>query len=93
MVNENNAWARLLHPNLPYTAVEVVWAARHEMARTIEDVLARRTRALLLDARASIEMASAVADLLATELDYDDNWKLKQIKAYTNLAKGYFLQE
>ena len=51
--------ARPLHPALPYTGAEVVWAVREEMARTVEDVLARRTRALLLDARASVEMAPA----------------------------------
>ena len=54
-----------LHPRLPYRAGEVVWAVRHEMARTVEDVLARRTRALLLDARASAEIAPAVAALMA----------------------------
>jgi glycerol-3-phosphate dehydrogenase len=46
-----------LHPALPYTGAEVVWAARFEMARTVEDVLARRTRALFLEARAAMEMA------------------------------------
>lgn len=46
----------------------LVWAARHEMARTLEDVLARRTRALFLNARAAIEMAARAADLLAREL-------------------------
>ncbi len=40
-----------LHPRFPFQQAEVVWAARYEMARTIEDVLARRTRALFLDAR------------------------------------------
>ena len=58
----------LLHPRLPFRLREVVWAARHEMARTVEDVLARRTRALFLDARAAIEAAPTVADLLAREL-------------------------
>jgi glycerol-3-phosphate dehydrogenase len=62
-----------LHPRLPYLKAEVVWAARHEMARTVEDVLSRRTRALLLDARASIEAASITAALLANELGRDQD--------------------
>ena len=60
---------RSLHPRLPFKAREVVWAARNEMARTVEDVLARRTRALFLDARAAMEAAPAVARLLAKELE------------------------
>lgn len=76
---------------LPYIKAEVVWAAREEMARTVEDILARRTRALLLDAQASIEMAGEVAELLAVELDYDINWIREQTVAYTSLAKEYLL--
>ncbi|HEX6983441.1 MAG TPA: glycerol-3-phosphate dehydrogenase/oxidase [Balneolaceae bacterium] len=90
---KDEAWGQPLHPNLPYTTAEVVWAARCEMARTVEDILSRRTRALLLDARASIETAPAVANLLAAELGYDEEWKHEQIKAYTKLAKGYLLHE
>ena len=64
--------AERLHPALPYRASEVVWAARFEMARTVEDVLSRRLRALLLDARASVEMAPRVARLMAEELGRDE---------------------
>ena len=71
--------------------VEVVWAARHEMARTVEDVLARRVRVLFLDARKSIEMAPQVAKILAKELHKDKDWINKQIEDYTTLAKGYIL--
>lgn len=80
-----------LHPNLPYTAAEVVWAIREEMARTVEDVLARRTRALLLDARASIEMAPQVAKLLAQELNHNKKWQSDQVEAYESLAREYLL--
>ena len=62
----------LASPSLPYRAGEVVWAARHEAARSVQDVLARRTRALFLDARASIEAAPRVAALLAAELGRDE---------------------
>ena len=83
------ALAAPLHPRLPYQRGEVLWHARHEMARTVEDVLARRTRALLLDARASLEAAPAVAGLLATELGRDKNWQTAQVRRYTDLARGY----
>jgi glycerol-3-phosphate dehydrogenase len=78
-----------LHQRLPYQAAEVVWQARQEMAMTVEDVLARRMRALVLDARASIEAAPAVARLLALELDRDEAWERAQVEAYTRLARGY----
>ena len=81
--------AELLHPALPYQRGEVAWHARHEMARTVEDVLARRTRALLLNARASIEAAPAVARLLAAELGRDAAWEQAQVGAFTALARGY----
>lgn len=80
-----------LHPRLPYLKAEVVWAVREEMARTVEDVLARRTRALLLDAAASIEMAPEVASLMAKELKYSRRWERNQIKEYTELARGFIL--
>ena len=84
-------WDAPLHPRLPYFLGEVAWAARREMARTVEDVLARRTRALLLDARASAEAAPAVADILAEELGRDAAWRQAQIAAYRALADGYVL--
>lgn len=80
-----------IHPDLPYNSAEVVWAVREEMARTVEDILARRTRALILDAATSIEAAPKVAALMAAELGYDEEWEKKQVKEYTKLAKGYLL--
>ncbi len=76
---------------LPIRCGEVLWHARHEMARSVEDVLARRTRALLLDARASIAAAPAVARLLARELGRDATWIEAQVAAYEKLARGYLL--
>jgi glycerol-3-phosphate dehydrogenase len=81
-----------LDERLPYLKAEVIWAAREEMARTVEDILARRTRALFLDAEASIAMAPTVAWLLAEELGYDESWEKQQIGEYTILAKGYILE-
>ena len=78
-----------LHPSLPYLAAEAVWAAREEMARTVEDVLARRTRALFLNAEAAMEMAEPVASLLAAELGRDEEWVSKQVREFSALAARY----
>jgi len=87
--DEDPSLTTLLHPRLPYRLREVVWAARHEMARTVEDVLARRLRALFLDARAAIEAAPAVANVLARELGRDEAWKARDLEDFYNVARGY----
>lgn len=81
----------LLDPTLPYRMSDVVRAARHEMAQTVEDVLARRTRALFLNAAAAVRMAPAVAAVLAGELGRDPDWEAAQVRAFRELAKGYTL--
>jgi glycerol-3-phosphate dehydrogenase len=86
---EEPALAEPLYPALPYCGAEVVWAARSEMARTVEDVLARRTRALFLDARAAQAMAPRVAELLARELHRDQAWQTSQVQAFRAVAEGY----
>jgi glycerol-3-phosphate dehydrogenase len=80
-----------LHSRLPYTEAEVVWAVREEMARTPEDVLARRTRALFLNAQAAIESAPRVAELMSRELGLDEVWKHRQLEAFEQLASGYLI--
>ena len=89
LLDENPAWAEPLNPALLCRAVEVVWGVRSEGARTVEDVLARRTRALLLDARASMAAAPSVAGLMANELGKDTEWQAAQVAAYCTLAHGY----
>ena len=84
--------ARQLHPELPYVAAEAVWAARTEMARTVEDVLARRTRALFLNARAAIQIAPDVASLLAQELGRNEAWARSQVTEFQALASQYTLE-
>jgi glycerol-3-phosphate dehydrogenase len=84
--------AERLHPALPYREGEVIWAARSEMARTVEDVLARRTRSLMLNARAAIHMAPRVAELMAEELERDEAWKADQVRVFTELARGYLIR-
>ena len=78
-----------LHEAFPHIGAEVVWAVRHEMARTVEDVLARRLRVLFLNARVAIEMAPEVARLMAAEMQKDYSWQEAQIKAFTKLAQPY----
>jgi glycerol-3-phosphate dehydrogenase len=81
--------AAKLHPALPYIGAEVVWAARNEMARSVEDVLARRTRALFLNAGAASAMAEPVAHLLAAELGRDPAWAAAQVATFRALAEQY----
>ncbi|HTG44673.1 MAG TPA: glycerol-3-phosphate dehydrogenase/oxidase, partial [Verrucomicrobiae bacterium] len=92
LLSSSALWGKPLHPRLPYLIAHVIWAARHEMARTVEDVLSRRTRALLLDAKLSVEICPVVAALLAAELGRDEAWQRQQIEDYTRLAAGYMCQ-
>ena len=89
LLRSSPGFSQPLHPRVPNLTGEVVWAARHEMARTVEDVLARRLRALFLDTRAALEMAPAVAALLAKELGMDAAWQEEQLRAFRELALRY----
>jgi glycerol-3-phosphate dehydrogenase len=89
LCQERSEWNQPLHPALPYRAGEVVWAARVEAARTVGDVLARRTRSLFLDARASVEAAPGVAAVLAAELARDQAWQDRQVAEFRRLAATY----
>jgi len=93
LISADPALGEVLHPRLEFLKAEVIWHVRHEMALTVEDVLARRTRALLLDARASMEAAPVVAALMAAELGQDEAWINAQVEAYQAQAKGYLLPE
>ena len=92
LIESDPGLAEKMQPRLPYPLATVVWGARHEQARTLEDILSRRTRALLLDARATIEAAPAVAAVLAKELGRDKAWESEQVKEFTELAGGYLHQ-
>lgn len=80
-----------LHHRLPYLDAEVLWAVRGELACTVEDVLARRTRALFLDARAAMDMAPAVAELMATERGWSEEDKIRQATSFRDMARGYLI--
>ena len=86
---EHPEWRAVLHPELPITGVQIAWAARHEMAQTLEDVLARRTRALFLNARAALEMAPVAVQILAQELGRDSNWIETQLMDFRKIASQY----
>ncbi len=78
-----------LHPDLPYFEAEVIYHLRHEQAKTIEDVLARRTRALFLNAKAALEAAPSVAHLMAQHLKKDEAWVREQLSAFDDIAQAY----
>jgi len=83
------ALAQKISDHFPYKKAEVLWGMREEMAMTLEDVLSRRLRALLLNAARSIEAAPVVAEIMAQELGEGDAWVTRQIEEYTELAKSY----
>ena len=77
-----------LVPGLPYLRVEAIWAARREMARTLDDVLARRTRALILDREATVAAAGGVARLLAAELGWDESEQARQVADFHRVVEA-----
>ncbi|MEJ7587741.1 MAG: glycerol-3-phosphate dehydrogenase/oxidase [Ferruginibacter sp.] len=91
LINETEPLREKIHSSLSYCKAVVLWAVKHEMAMTIEDVLSRRTRALLLDARAAIEAAPLVASMMAGALGKDEDWELEQVKDFTVVAEKYLI--
>jgi glycerol-3-phosphate dehydrogenase len=92
LVQEDPSLAEPIAAGLPYQAAHVVWAARQEMARSVEDVLSRRTRILLLDAQAALDAAPRVAELLAKELGKDQAWIDREVAAFRELGTGYLVK-
>lgn len=88
---ENACFNDFLCEGYTFTAAHVVWAVREEFAQSVEDVLARRVRALFLDARAAIRMAPKVAGIMAVELNKDAAWEQEQVDDFVKLAEGYLL--
>jgi glycerol-3-phosphate dehydrogenase len=89
IIDSDPGMGEKLHGNLPYVKAEVVWAVRHEMALTLEDVLARRTRSLILDAAASMDIAGASADLMAKERGLGLQWQQQQVSEFKQMAREY----
>jgi glycerol-3-phosphate dehydrogenase len=88
----NESMAEPLNNETDIISAQVIWAVRKEMAGTVEDFLARRTRVLFTDAKLAIKLAPKVADLMMEELEKDEKWKEKQIQSFTKLANGYLLK-
>lgn len=89
---EDPELSRPLANGFPFIKAQVIWAVRHEMARTVEDVLARRLRVLFLDARAAMDMAPEVARLMASELGNGNEWEQTQVSQFNALTNNYLLQ-
>ena len=92
LIEKEPALGEKLSSKYDYTAAEVIWAVRNEMAVTVEDVLARRVRLLFIDAREAIAAAPKVAKLMAGELGHDQQWIDEQVKTFTDLAKNYIYE-
>ncbi len=91
LIESGTGYADQLHPALPYRAGEIVWSVKHEMARTVDDYLSRRSRATFLNARAALLMAPRVAQVMAELLDRDQQWIVRQTRAYEQIARGYLV--
>ncbi len=92
LIQEDASFNNKIIDDFPYIKAEVIWSVRNEMARTVEDILARRLRLLFLDAKAAIKAAPVVADLMAKELGKDEHWKYDQLENFNALAKNYLLE-
>jgi glycerol-3-phosphate dehydrogenase len=89
LIAEDETLAELIHPALPFIKAEIVWSVKNEMCLAVEDFLSRRTRALLLDAKAAIEAAPLVATIMAAEMYKDKNWIQEQISSFKFIATNY----
>jgi len=91
LCKSNPGYANVISSKLQLSEVQVIWAVRKEMARTVEDVLSRRTRCLLLDSRESVKIAPEVARIMAAELNKDSKWIDNQVESFEKLASNYML--
>jgi glycerol-3-phosphate dehydrogenase len=91
LVGRDMALGKSISKRVPLMAAQVVWAVRQEMARTLEDCLARRIRVLQLDVRECLKIAPEVAAIMAAELGRDKSWQREQVKTFTELAKKQIL--
>jgi glycerol-3-phosphate dehydrogenase len=89
MNGDANEW---ISEELKIHRTQIIWAVEHEMARTLEDVLSRRTRALLLNAKESCRIAPQVAAIMSKALGRDKTWEFEQVKIYCDLADQYILK-
>ncbi len=89
LIYEDPSLQATIHESLPYIKAAIVWAVRQEMCMTVDDALARRTRALFLDAQAAIDAAPLVAALMAKEMNKDSTWQQNEIDNFKKIAMNY----
>jgi glycerol-3-phosphate dehydrogenase len=89
MIRENPDLGIPIDSRLPYTKAEMIWICWNEMPLNLEDLLARRSRALFLNALASSDIAETAADIMASEMGHDDKWIEDQVKSFRNLVRNY----
>jgi glycerol-3-phosphate dehydrogenase len=92
LIGSDKSFAEPLNSQTNILVAQVVWAVRNEMARTVEDFLARRTRVLFTDAKLAIKLTARVAEIMMKELNENEAWKENQIQTFSELAKGYLLE-
>jgi glycerol-3-phosphate dehydrogenase len=92
LIGSDKSFAEPLNGQTNILVAQVVWAVRNEMARTVEDFLARRTRVLFTDAKLAIKLTARVAEIMMKELNENERWKENQIQTFSELAKGYLLE-
>mgnify|MGYP002477996421 CR=1 FL=1 len=92
LIASDEKFAQKIHEDLPYRVGEIVWATRFEMARTVEDALARRTRALFLNARAALSAAPLTAKIMAEQLGTDEAWQKEQLEKFNETAQHFIAE-
>jgi glycerol-3-phosphate dehydrogenase len=89
MIHNNPDLGAPVDPRLPYTKAEIIWICRNEMPVNLDDLLARRSRALFLNAKASSDIAPEAAWIMAAEMGYNNKWQEEQVESYRSLVKKY----
>jgi glycerol-3-phosphate dehydrogenase len=89
LITQDPSLGEPIDQRLPYTRAEMIWISRNEMPLNLEDILARRTRALFLNARASADIAGEVAGIMAAEMGYGPEWRKDQTESYIKLVQNY----
>jgi glycerol-3-phosphate dehydrogenase len=89
MILENPETGDQLDQRLPYMVAELRWICRNEMPVTLEDLLARRTRSLILNARASADISGMAARVMAEEMGLSEDWQTEQTELYKITVKNY----
>lgn len=91
IIVEDSNFAKLLHEDFPYQKAEIINGVGNEMARTVEDILARRTRILFLDAKAAMSISREIAEIMALEFGEDDKWIDEQVLEFETIARNYLV--